>query len=401
MLAFAVMVAIGGVGEFAEPIPYSELTDMISRAQEAAPAGDLRAEGYLAGARAWLPRADGRPVDAGAASTAVSAARRCGEATLESAAIQAAIASAGSAGRHREAYALWRERADLLARLPRHLPSSAPQIWDIVEEEADLALAAGDPARALMAAQAAWEDDVFGGVAFNLRKLILPLVLTGRFDDAIEYGKKMWVGWQRAGKPVAAAVGHAAYSVAMAHALRGDAATAERWRTRGGQAMGAWHRQRPYARSVIAFFDARMALHMGHWNALDRLTSGIDETPVVLRPYALSAAAELAVAAGRSGDIDFPLIDAARTAARENDWAIACLARIEGRRGDPAALDTAVELWERIGARFERACTLHLIPDRRAEALAEFAVMGVDPPVDATADEPQSGMVSDVGPAPV
>jgi hypothetical protein len=36
--------------------------------------------------------------------------------------------------------------------------------------------------------------------------------------------------------------------------------------------------------------------------------------------------------------------------------------------------------WERISARFERACTLTLIPGRAAEGLAELAALGCQPP---------------------
>jgi len=36
--------------------------------------------------------------------------------------------------------------------------------------------------------------------------------------------------------------------------------------------------------------------------------------------------------------------------------------------------------WQRIGARFALACTLHLIRERRDEAAAEFAALGVPAP---------------------
>jgi hypothetical protein len=45
-------------------------------------------------------------------------------------------------------------------------------------------------------------------------------------------------------------------------------------------------------------------------------------------------------------------------------------------------LRAAVAAWERIEARFERACTLLLLPDRAAEGRAELAALGVEAPQD-------------------
>jgi hypothetical protein len=68
-------------------------------------------------------------------------------------------------------------------------------------------------------------------------------------------------------------------------------------------------------------------------------------------------------------------------AGEENHWAEACLSRAAGRlHGDGAALARSVAGWERIGARFERACTLTLIPGRAPEGLAELAALGCQPP---------------------
>jgi len=69
-------------------------------------------------------------------------------------------------------------------------------------------------------------------------------------------------------------------------------------------------------------------------------------------------------------------IVAAEPYAAENDWAAACLTRVRGRLGDDAALADAVEQWDRLGARFERAATLVLLPERSAEGRAELAALG-------------------------
>ncbi|MFF4616205.1 LuxR C-terminal-related transcriptional regulator [Nonomuraea jabiensis] len=93
------------------------------------------------------------------------------------------------------------------------------------------------------------------------------------------------------------------------------------------------------------------------------------------RPYARAAGAELAVAAGLP-DAAVRLAAALSDTAAENDWAAACLARAAGRlHHDPDELSAAAEAWERIGARYERACTLLLIPARQDEARKELAAL--------------------------
>jgi hypothetical protein len=72
---------------------------------------------------------------------------------------------------------------------------------------------------------------------------------------------------------------------------------------------------------------------------------------------------------------------AAAPAGEESAWAEACLARAAGRlHGDRDALCAAVAGWERIGARFERACTLLLLPERAGEGRAELAELGCPAP---------------------
>jgi hypothetical protein len=87
--------------------------------------------------------------------------------------------------------------------------------------------------------------------------------------------------------------------------------------------------------------------------------------------YAVAAHAELAVVAGRPDAAE--RLAAAAPATAGHAWATACLARATGRlHGDEDALAAAVAGFERIGARFERAATLLLLPDRAAEGRAEL-----------------------------
>jgi hypothetical protein len=139
---------------------------------------------------------------------------------------------------------------------------------------------------------------------------------------------------------------------------------------------------------AAVFADARIALHLGQVDAALGAVRDLNgarqpwyEAPhwYSLRPYAWAVAAEIAVVAGLPEAAD-RLAEAAPAAA-ENYWASACLARAAGRlHGDRASLERSVAGWDRIDARFERACTLLLLPDRADEGLAELAALGCEPP---------------------
>jgi hypothetical protein len=98
-----------------------------------------------------------------------------------------------------------------------------------------------------------------------------------------------------------------------------------------------------------------------------------------LRPYAWAMAAEVAVVARRPAAAS--RLAAAAPAGEENYWAAACLARAAGRlHGDRGALEESLAGWERIQARFERACTLMLLEDRAPGGRAELRALGCPPP---------------------
>jgi hypothetical protein len=136
--------------------------------------------------------------------------------------------------------------------------------------------------------------------------------------------------------------------------------------------------------AAAAFTEARICLHDGGID--DAVAALHDQRPEAqiwygvphwhsLRPYAWAVATEVAVVAGLPDAA--ARLAAAAPAGNENYWAAACLARAAGRlHGDRAALEQSVEGWERIEARFERACTLMLLPDRAEEGRAELRALG-------------------------
>jgi crotonobetainyl-CoA:carnitine CoA-transferase CaiB-like acyl-CoA transferase len=119
--------------------------------------------------------------------------------------------------------------------------------------------------------------------------------------------------------------------------------------------------QSPDLAACLAFVDARVAVQQGRSNAVSLVERAF---ATFAEPwwaaYARAAGAELAVVAHLPDAAE--RIVRAEPFAAENDWAAACLARARGRLGDPIAMANAVERWERIDARFERACTVALMP---------------------------------------
>jgi hypothetical protein len=165
-------------------------------------------------------------------------------------------------------------------------------------------------------------------------------------------------------------------AVALVHGLRGDDEGYALWRSRAIEVIGELP---PHSTLFLTMVDARLAVHAGRVEdaaALVRLAFA-DVPSWWSPPYSRAVGAELAVVAGLSDAPD--LLSAAER--HESVWAVACTARARGRLyGDIAALTAAVAGWERIGARFERASTLLLLPDRAAEGRRELAALGVEVP---------------------
>jgi hypothetical protein len=203
----------------------------------------------------------------------------------------------------------------------------------------------------------------------SLSKVLPMLVLSGDLRQARRHAPAMWDGWVRAGRPPAVWLPAAARFVALAHGLCGDRTAADLWRERAEEAAGSANTFHDRHAPLAAFVTVRLAVHTGAATTVDVPAAGPGAR---YHSYAVAAAAELAVVAG-SPDASERL---AAADAGGNAWAQACLARAAGRlRGDEVALAASVAEWERIGARFERAVTLQLLPDRADEGRAELAAL--------------------------
>ena len=384
--AFALAQAVTTAGRFpaafAAPVPRERLSALLDQAVAAGDPDDAVVSALVLAARAW--NAGGRigEPDPELSRAAVAAARRTGDPILICASLDAVSAAATVAGRYREAHRLASERLELIGRMDRADPAAAAEILDTVHIAESRAISAGDLPAALSTATMVLRDDLVGAEPYrSTSKIIPPLALMGRLHEAIDHGREMWDGWERAGAPVATWMSRAVSAVALAYGLLGDAANLALWRDRATGMAGAdrpsHSRNLASSAAFAVFVDARVANHAGDLAGAAELVERAfaDFSSGWYQAYARAAAAELAVLAGLPDAAE--RLALATAAAAENDWAAACVARANGRlHRDRDALTASIEGWERIDARFERACTLLLIPERAAEGRDELARLG-------------------------
>ena len=318
------------------------------------------------------------------AAAALAAARHVGDPVLISGALDAVAEAERAAGRYRQAYKLSAERSQLIGRLSRREVRAGFEISD--SRTIALAVAAGDLPGALSMADLAAGNPLVGDQPMTLFRRVIALALQGDFDAAIADAAGMWRAWLRAGAPSAHWTAPAAYAGVLVCDLRGDSDGVREWRDRAAKLAAGRTR-----RSLVlfaAFTDSRAALHHGRYDQAAAALAGlgIGERPWYdntrhwdYDAYAWALAAEAAVIAGLPDATQ--RLAAAAPAAQENLWAAACLARANGRlHNDRAALEESLAGWQRIGSRFEHACTLLLMPDRAAHGHAELDALGCPPP---------------------
>jgi predicted ATPase len=391
-LAGAVCIANRFPATFTELVPHQHLCRLLATADRCTVTGDRLVTAHLAAAHAWNANGEKTNPDPELTQVALAAARAAGDPMLVSAALDAVTSADGAAGRFRDAHRVSRERVQLFDRLPRLDPRIGVEIIDILHVAPLVAVAAGDLPGAVTAAHRAWADPL-SGLYMRASKFLAPLVLSGRFAEALEYADTMWHGWLRVGRPTARWMAPAVHSAALAHGLAGRTEQHREWLDR------ARHMSEPgghsgIADSFAAFAEPRRCLHTG---AIDDALAGAvdlaaepawsDSGHQFFDAYGWAVAAEVAVVAG--------LPDAAHRLARaqpaggQNSWATACLARATGRlTGDQDALRASVAGWERIDSRFERAITLLLLPDRAAEGRAELTALGTPAPAQPVTSHP-------------
>jgi hypothetical protein len=388
-LAYAVIVADRFAGWFTDDVPNAALRDLLDSAARAAPPDDPEVAALLAAARAWNATGEKDSPDPALADEALAEARRTDDPVLISGALAAAVAAAREAGQLRESYRLIQERAELLDRLSRHDPRAGAEIVDTLHAAADSAAIIGDLPAALASARRGQGDSiVIGRHDLTLGMEVVPLVLQGKFDDALDQAADMWDEWQREGQPTSRWIAPASYAAVLAHGLRGDEQGRQLWLARVSELVSSSDPSAVRALAgFAAFADARIALHRGDLERAAEAAAGFGIGPgpwfgarhLQYDSFALAVAVEAAVIQG-APDAAERLAHAAPAGA-ENRWAAACLARAAGRHtGDIASLEESVAGWEHLEARFERAVTLLLMPGREAEGRAELDALDCPPP---------------------
>jgi hypothetical protein len=281
-----------------------------------------------------------------------------------------------AAGRYKSAYRFTAERLHLLDRMRRHDPAVGGEVADVFHMATEAAVAAGDLDAALAAARASGEDSLGQGLAhFAATHFVVPLMLRGDFDETLAQAEVMRDGWQRTGSPAAGWMAPSFFAVALVHGVRGEETACREW-----WALAEGICLQSTTNSLSLFVEPRIALHLGDIDRARAGSAGV-HGPMAAQytAYAVAASVEVAIVAGAVGAEE--QLAAAVALGVENDFVAAQLLRAAGRlHADNGELLAAAEGFERIGARFERACTLFLLPDGRPEAVAELAVLGCAPP---------------------
>ncbi|GAA1553660.1 hypothetical protein GCM10009789_03930 [Kribbella sancticallisti] len=348
---------------FRTEIPHEQLNDLLQKAAGVGDPADPAVAAHLACAAAWNAGPRKLAPDPVLGVRAVEAARATADPVLISGALDALRTAAATSGRLREAHRLSGERLALLPRMDAGDPYPAPEIDDVYGGACADAVAAGDLPAAIAAAHRLLADDLLGRHPYlSPAKVIPALVLTGDFQEALRYAVTMWDSWQRSGSPPAFGMPAAVHFTSLAYGLLGDRELSARWRGRVDAVSGIPNPFQTQLTPLACFVDARIAVHTGNLaDAADLLERAFRYVPGARHePYAHAAAVELAVMAGLPGaEKRLPELEAD---AEENDWAGACLERINWRlSGDSAALEASLQGWERLGARFEHARTLLLL----------------------------------------
>jgi predicted ATPase/DNA-binding CsgD family transcriptional regulator len=365
---------------FVTPLTHRELLALRQRAEALAPDGDLEVAARIALAAAWDATLGSTLPTVAAAQEALDLAKRLGDPILTSGALDAVASAAAHHGQYKKTAQVSAERLQLLEVFPRHDPRVGGEIADIFHMASQSAVAAGHLKSALDSARNSYDDDTNQGLPhFAATHLMVPLVLRGEFDEALLQATVMRQGWERAGSPPAGWMAPAFFAAASVFGIRGDKDRYEEW-----WELGRLMKLGADDSSCSVFFGCRVALHVGAIEAASRMASQHTQARSSLyHPFAVGIGAEVAVVAGASDAAS--RLTGAQDLGQENDFVAALLLRAAGRmHHDETLLEESVLGWEAIGARFERACTLALIPSRADEGTAELRALGCG-------EEPRSG----------
>ncbi len=365
MLARAVDLGCRYNASFPVGISRDRLRELHHEAVTAANPSNPQTTAAISITAAWVE--DRRPPlpDPALAEQALAAAKAAGDPVLIWAAIDTVTSVHEQHGELRRAYRLARTGLPLLQDLDRDDPRGGETINSIHHLNAIYATASAQFQDAIDIARAVTNDPSTAEPISVGSMLVPPLALTGQFDEALHHADAMWHTWQSTGRATAGWLWFPVATAALARGLTGDRSGFRLWRRRMSDLAGPRNAHRLRTASSAHFVDARMAVHTGDLTNAPAIVEAAFSSSVRrlrYRVFAQAAAAELAVVAGL---LDAPrYLAAAADLAADNGWATACLTRAQGRyHHDTDALRESVAEWERIGAQFEHAYTLALLPN--------------------------------------
>ena len=351
--------------------------ELVRRAQSLE-TDDPAAVASVALAAAWNGRPRPTEPSPELAAAAAVLARRADEPILVSDALDALGSAASFQGRHQDAARLAAQRLALLDRMPRHDPEVGLEVFDAYHSATESALAAGDPRAAVSVAQRAHSDPLYRAVPYHAdSRMALALALLGDFDGALASAEQARDSWVSTGRPTAGWMANAFFAAALVHGLRGDWAAFDEWWAQASELSA-----RASTMEMPPFVALRLELHTGR-AATELLGSDRALASGRLGDYARAVAVEAAAARGVPGAAPRPQSNIPV----QNPYAAAFLERASGRlQSDRQGIAAAAESWEHLGARFEHAVTLTMLPERRQEGLQILGELGCPPPLSAPAN---------------
>jgi predicted ATPase/DNA-binding CsgD family transcriptional regulator len=340
-------------GMFAHPPPPGAVAEFTASARRLG-RDDPLAAATLAVAAAGYASPPGTPPSA-AAAVALDAARRIGDAVLESSALDGMMSAALADGDVIRAYLLGQRR---LVALPpwRKDPAAGLELKDALHVATFCALGAGDLPGAATAAREQQElpflrhrrdlaDD----------ELAAPAALSGNLDGAIETGRRFLEEWNTAGRPVAAGRGLAPAAVALAHGLRGDQQARDEWLAVLAEIRGVRRADANRKSGYGELFEAIVRLHDDEPLAAFEALAEADGDSLyawVFRQWIAAVRAEAAVLARTPGVRG--LVQVASEVTAGNPIASGITARAAALdRGDQDAFVPLAEAFDRSGAAYQ------------------------------------------------
>ncbi|SDU23480.1 ATP-binding protein [Jiangella alkaliphila] len=205
--------------------------------------------------------ADDEPGTVAATERAIELARESGDPIVESAALDQLTGLRLARGEARAALESALRRTALLAGPPD--PERGFELSDAYGMATESAIAAGDLRRARQAAETLRALPSQREVAHvGTARLIVVMVLTGDWTEAVAVGELFRESWEGAGRPRIPSLRRVAAALGAVHGARGDAAAQDVWRdVEAG--VGSAERRPHDQRSVESFFAALEALHLG------------------------------------------------------------------------------------------------------------------------------------------